>query len=439
MVINDLDSKRAGVLKKEIIIHVGLFKTASTYFQNNFFTFLKDVYCPFYKERIDSRKGIASSNPHNHLYGFMRKVWHVLPIDLKEEKEKIYGYLEKIPESKILLTFEGFSKPGFYEDYTKILKGIFPEAKIFLVVREQVGWLESLYRETIKGGNKTPGIDNFLALNAHNCNWMEIYSHYKENFGEKNVLVLPFEMFTKDRQKFYDNFFEFTGIKPFYPEAKSENSSLSALSICIISFLNVFSRVSHFNNLKVRGLIEFLDKIVKINFKLISKKQKNFIRSFYEKSNKTLAQKTGLHLEKYGYFSKKPKEITLSKGIDFQKNIDRLAEKHKNKKILIYGIGKDFFEKIAKNYDLSALNIIGVSDKDFYHSEEQTYLEYKVIDPENINNHDFDVVVLGITNIARSVNTVKQFLKYRLTNKNLEIDILHNYSFIDKIKMLFLP
>ena len=47
-----------------------------------------------------------------------------------------------------------------------------------------------------------------------------------------------------------------------------------------------------------------------------------------------------------------------------QKQIDKLAKKFKNKKVVIYGAGI-YFQIIKNNFDISKLNIIGIADKKF--------------------------------------------------------------------------
>lgn len=52
---------------------------------------------------------------------------------------------------------------------------------------------------------------------------------------------------------------------------------------------------------------------------------------------------------------------------NFQKRIDSLAQKYKNRKIVVYGAGS-FFRAIFSNYDLKKLNIIGIADMKFHKS-----------------------------------------------------------------------
>lgn len=86
--------------------------------------------------------------------------------------------------------------------------------------------------------------------------------------------------------------------------------------------------------------------------------------------------------------------------INFQQRLDKLAKKLKNKTIVIYGTGI-FFEVINREYDLSCLNIIAISDKKFTeHTENQQFLGYKVCAPEEIRELNPSYVLLGTKNIV---------------------------------------
>ena len=81
--------------------------------------------------------------------------------------------------------------------------------------------------------------------------------------------------------------------------------------------------------------------------------------------------------------------------INFQKRLDTLAKKLKDKKIIIYGTGL-FFQTLIKNYDLSVLNIVALSDKKFSkHEDNEIFLGYKVCAPMEIADFKPDYVLVG--------------------------------------------
>ncbi len=81
--------------------------------------------------------------------------------------------------------------------------------------------------------------------------------------------------------------------------------------------------------------------------------------------------------------------------IKFENYLKRLNKKLKNKTIIIYGSGS-LFQHINENYDLSNLNIIGVSDLKFSAEQEgQEFLGYKIIPKNKMKDYNPDVVLVA--------------------------------------------
>ena len=83
----------------------------------------------------------------------------------------------------------------------------------------------------------------------------------------------------------------------------------------------------------------------------------------------------------------------LFMNMNFQKRIDKLAKKYKNKNIIVYGAG-NAFNVISDNFDLSKLNIIGVAD--FKFKDGGTYKNYKTVSPRSISDQKPDVVLISM-------------------------------------------
>ena len=82
----------------------------------------------------------------------------------------------------------------------------------------------------------------------------------------------------------------------------------------------------------------------------------------------------------------------------FDKYYKRLIKKLKNKTVIIYGSGT-LFQYIQKNYDLSLLNIIGISDgKYLLEQEGQDDLGYKIVPFEKLEEYEPDYLLLGLQN-----------------------------------------
>ena len=82
----------------------------------------------------------------------------------------------------------------------------------------------------------------------------------------------------------------------------------------------------------------------------------------------------------------------------FDKYLKKLNRKLKNKTVVIYGAGL-LFNKIIENYDLSNLNVIGISDRKFEREEEcQEAFGYKIIPLEKIKDYNPDYILISTIN-----------------------------------------
>jgi glycosyltransferase involved in cell wall biosynthesis len=91
------------------------------------------------------------------------------------------------------------------------------------------------------------------------------------------------------------------------------------------------------------------------------------------------------------YFTNK-----MLKSIEVQKKIEEFVKKHKDKKICLYGASL-FLNNISKCYDLSALNIVGIIDKN-EKKWGQTCDNYTIFSPDKINELNPDVILNIIIN-----------------------------------------
>lgn len=81
--------------------------------------------------------------------------------------------------------------------------------------------------------------------------------------------------------------------------------------------------------------------------------------------------------------------------IKFDKHLEKISKKLKNKKVVIYGSGV-FFQAINAYYDLSKLNIIAISDRKYNeHNEGEMLLWYPVCSPSEIAEIKPDFVLVA--------------------------------------------
>jgi len=90
--------------------------------------------------------------------------------------------------------------------------------------------------------------------------------------------------------------------------------------------------------------------------------------------------------------------LELLKKYKFEKQLNKLNKKLKNKTVLFYGAGS-FFKKIQDNYDLSKLNVVGISDGKYppnrFNEEEYGY---KIVPFSKINEINPDCILISTLN-----------------------------------------
>lgn len=116
----------------------------------------------------------------------------------------------------------------------------------------------------------------------------------------------------------------------------------------------------------------------------------------------------------------------------FQKRIDKLAAKYKNKKIMIYGASMTF-DVIRKNFDISKLNIIGVADIRFNDGEE--YEGFKTFNSYSFLEEKPDVVLIAML----ESEVAEYFFEDALVPKygDFKYEPLIKLSFFESLKELF--
>ena len=103
--------------------------------------------------------------------------------------------------------------------------------------------------------------------------------------------------------------------------------------------------------------------------------------------------------------------------IDEQHYIDILSKIFNGKKVLLYGAGI-VSQVLADKYDLSNLNIVGISDKRFENFDENTYKGYKAIKPNELKNTEFDYILFTMK-LYKNIETGLR--KQGITQKSLPL------------------
>lgn len=86
------------------------------------------------------------------------------------------------------------------------------------------------------------------------------------------------------------------------------------------------------------------------------------------------------------------------KRVKFEKRLKKLEKKLENKTAVVYAAGS-LFKTALKNYDLSKLNIVGISDAKYNESQNgQEDLGFKIIHHTQISQFAPDYVLIGNLN-----------------------------------------
>ena len=101
-----------------------------------------------------------------------------------------------------------------------------------------------------------------------------------------------------------------------------------------------------------------------------------------------------LSFKNYEFYEMKTKEewVKYLGKVKEDKYIKSLSKQLKAKKVLLYGAGLTA-QVLLENYDLSGFDIVGISDKRFEKTDEKEFYNFKAIPPNELKNHDFDVIL----------------------------------------------
>ena len=188
--------------KPEIILHVGMHKTGTTFLQWNVFHYVKANYLWhfFYKSWT---KNIL--NPHKNID--YQKIKNKLSKVLKNDKVNI------ISEENIY-TYQ-FTKEDERFIRLERIKKLFPDAKIIIGTRKEEQNLVSWYVEYVAVG----GILDFQGfmdkfMNMQKLNYEPYIKKLVEYYGKENVFTYKMEDLRKDQDLLVKNICKFMNVSP---------------------------------------------------------------------------------------------------------------------------------------------------------------------------------------------------------------------------------
>lgn len=308
---------------KSPLIHIGFPKCASTSIQRNFFSSCQELKYLGHEMKSNRLNKMALdaliSLTTLSKYDFV-----------KQEKSityQIYDYLQNT--SSVAISSEFFTASHYslhvlysWQDISIIcerLWRLFPEAKILIIIRNQLDVWPSYFSEILKQPNLTikwkDFIDRAIDLNERGygsvlCryNYYQAYKTYVDFFGKCNVDVMLMEDIVAAPHEFLQKLINLCNLSKLVSASnftlKKENTRTTRWDRYkkgVMRFVPETVDKSLKKNSAAVGLDNMIKKISGIPAYKLSSDRKAYLIKFYQSENKLLADETGLNLKAAGY------------------------------------------------------------------------------------------------------------------------------------------
>lgn len=298
---------------KEVFINPGFSKSGTTSFQY----------------ALSNMKSIYSvGNPVKKEHDYFKKIilGKYFPLDyaiFEKEWLKITDGVDK----KILLSHESICAMVFRnEKFLEIIQRLIPNGKIIFTIRDQREAIKALYRNHGILNVNLPRPLNHIKANFNN--WFEyckkninanflgvidynrMISFWEKFYPKENILVLPLENFTKDKDSYIRKItsfmdIEFNDLKKFFDKPK--NTAYSTKRIIYIQLrrmLNLenvpISNYVPFGKILSKKIMPFIFSGKKMDVNL-NKQTIDYLINLYSSGNNSLNKRYNLELEKLNY------------------------------------------------------------------------------------------------------------------------------------------
>ncbi|HEY9786196.1 MAG TPA: sulfotransferase [Candidatus Obscuribacterales bacterium] len=308
----------------EPLIHIGYHKTGSSWFQRNIW--------------INSELGFFQFEKQQNTHAYFI---HPRPFDFDAEKARQH-FQAVINENakkglKSVISSEqltGNPNSGGYNQrlIADRLCAAFPNAQVFLAIREQSSMTLSAYKQYVRAGG-AGSIEQYVnppeagrrsvpLFDLDNFAYHQLIAYYYQLFGRKNVLVLPYEMFARDPKEYLRRILQLVdmpideGKLDKLPFERPVNAGKSGAHVAIkrrLNFWFVADRVNPVAPFPIKGAnkvikqsclgLEYLvpDGISKMLDKRRKKRVEEIVGDRFAGSNALTAELIGIDLRQYGY------------------------------------------------------------------------------------------------------------------------------------------
>ncbi|MBD2394111.1 hypothetical protein VKI22_17895 [Cyanobacterium aponinum UTEX 3221] len=270
-----------------LLIHVGYAKCASSWLQQYFFD--------------NEQQGFLNLLSYRETF-FQFASTNSFDFESDQVRQNLLSKINQISQKGLIpvLSHEdlvGSPLCGYWgKEVADRFYSTFPEAKIFIIIREQKSMLMSLYRQyIIVGGTAT--IDNFLGINNTSKPFLEtpmcldffefdkLIEYYQNLFGKNKVLVLPLELLKFNQQLFFEKLLNFLNISNVPNiDIKPSNIGHQGLELMYMRFFNRLAGPSYEENLGRLVKNKFLYKPMKIISNLLPLKLHEGIENHWKES-----------------------------------------------------------------------------------------------------------------------------------------------------------
>lgn len=296
------------------IIHIGYNKTATTWFQQNLFPYIKNYH--YVKPQIINKELI-----YKDYYLF--------------EKQKTKEYFENVSSKRLLMSSEDFcltarSNPFFKVGVLKRVKEIFPDAHIVVFIRNQIDRLISLWLFYLRKSGGTFCFEEFISnktsnkygghsdISLNNLKYHYFLNSIVDIFGRENLSIYLYEDFATNNIKFTTQFCDRHKLEVDVEKLdfSKANQGIRKHLVPLFRFSNLFTKPQILHRdfvINIPGFDKFVSKRLYAlnNLRLMGKRVSpdDFIKKdtlynlneYFKESNLIIAKQFELPLKKFGY------------------------------------------------------------------------------------------------------------------------------------------
>lgn len=308
------------ITDKNILIHIGFHKTASTFLQTQYFS--RSEY-GYHQWPVDQFRVHELFIKHGPYASVSEEVVDEIRMHVNAAASKGLTYV--LSHERL----SGHPASGGYDSrlIADRLNHAMPNARILIVIREQQSIIRSSYSQYVTEGgpvslhrflnSPTPIIRRAPFFEFSYFDYVPCVEHYQRLFGSDRVLTLPYEMFSRTPKLFLEKIATFANSKHYgIPnEVPRVNTRQNQIVQTMRRYVNRLFR-SQFNNaglLDFPGVLRCTDRSLRLLSKVLPgvldrflmNRQEKLVRNAagdrYADGNRRLSTLIGIDLAEYGY------------------------------------------------------------------------------------------------------------------------------------------